>query len=275
MPGLNTTGRPQTTDYNLGRGILYAAPLVNGIPGPYRDLGNCTEFTISAEQEELEHQSSREGLRVTDKRVTLSQSFGISFTLDELNFENQALFFAGTTSTTGTNGAIAGFAKHELVSDLEVGRWYDIKSSTGVRAYNIEAADLTVEEGATTLVLGTDYELDLVMGRIFFPGSVNAAAGDDIDVTLAANATAGGLDQVNGLLSSSIPLALKFVGKNPANEDKATEYQFHQVTFAPEGDFSLIGDDWTTIPLTGTAERNAAVPDVSKTLTITYPRSQP
>jgi len=143
-----------------------------------------------------------------------------------------------------------------------------------VRAYNIEAADLTVEVGSDLLVLDTDYELDLVMGRIFFPGTSTAPAGSDVDVTLAANAGAGGLDQVNGLLSSSIPLALKFVGKNPANEDKATEYQFHQVTFSPEGDFSLIGDDWTTIPLSGTAERNAAVPDTSKTLTITYPTGQ-
>lgn len=270
MAGINTTGKPRTTDYQLGRGKLYAATLTNGIAGPYRDLGNCPEFSVTGEIETLEHQSSRGGLRVTDKRVTLSQTLNISFTLDEINHENLALFYAGNTSTSTVNAAIAGFAKYEMIASVEVARWYDIKNSTGGRAFDIDADDITVEVGATTLVLNTDYELDLEMGRIFFlPTSSDVANTDSIDVTLSAKAGARTLQQVDALLTSSVPVALKFIAENPANSDVKTEYQFHQVTFSPEGDSSLIGDDWTTLPFSGTAERNEAVSDTSKTLTIT------
>lgn len=270
MAGINTTGKPRTTDYQLGRGKLYAATLTEGVAGAYRDLGNCPEFSVTGEIESLEHQSSRGGLRVTDKRVTLSQTLNISFTLDEINHENLALFYAGSVDTSTVNAAIAGFAEHEMIASVEKGRWYDIKSGAGLRAFDIEAADLTVEEGVNALVLNTDYELDLEMGRIFFlPSSSAVSNGDAINVTLAAEATARTLQQVAGLLSSSVPVALKFIAENPANSDVKTEYQFHQVTFSPEGDSSLIGDDWTTLPFSGTAERNETVSDTSKTLTIT------
>ena len=43
MPGPNTTGLPQTEDYNLGRGIIYLATInaTTGKPdaGGWRDVG--------------------------------------------------------------------------------------------------------------------------------------------------------------------------------------------------------------------------------------------
>ena len=80
MPGVNTTGVPNTNDYNLGRGIVYFSLLdTNGLPtGGYRDLGNAPEFNVSFETETLEHQASRLGLKVTDKEVVISQKCKLS-----------------------------------------------------------------------------------------------------------------------------------------------------------------------------------------------------
>lgn len=275
MPGRNLTGLPNTEDYTLGRGIVLFAPLVNGIPGAYRDLGNAPEFNISIETETVEHQSSRQGLRVVDKEVVISQKVSLSLTLDELNHENLALVFSGT-STTFTNGAIAGFAEHEMVTGVALGRHYDIKSAAGVRAYGILAANLLVENATVpgVLVLGTDYTLDLEMGTIFFLSTATGiSAGQAVDVTLTAAAGAPTVDEVRGLTTSAVVGALKFVSINPANADKKVEYQFHQVALKPTGDFSLISDEFTTMTLEGAAERNLLASPLSPTLTVRTTRA--
>lgn len=266
----NLTGQPNTDDYNLGRGILYFALLdIAGKPGAWRDLGNAPSFTITQEAETLEHQSSREGLKVTDKEVVISQAVTCAFTLDEVNSENLALLFSGAQAAH-TNVAIAGFTEFAMVPNgagtLQLGRWYDLVNSSGERAYDVLAADLTVKTNITspaTMVLGTDYLLDSEMGRIFIIHTSSLAATAIADskgllVTLTARAGARTVEEVRGLTQVSVKGALKFISSNPANDGQKAEYTFHQVTLKADGDISLIGDDWTTMPFTCKAERNAA-----------------
>ena len=270
MPGINDLGTPNTNDYNLGRGVVYFALLdTDGTPLGYRDLGNAPEFNISVESETLEHQSSREGLKKTDKEVVISQKVNLSLTLDEINFQNLALLFAGETAAH-TNVAVAGFSEHAMIASLVKGQWYDIVNSSGERAYDISADDLTVKiDGGATLTKDTDYTVDEKMGRLFFlSGSGNTSDTDTIDVTLAANAQAGDVDEVQALTKTAVQGALKFVGKNPAASDHQTEYQFHQVSLKAEGDFSLIGDEFTTMGFTAVAEANENADAASPTLTI-------
>jgi hypothetical protein len=271
MPAPNSTGLPRTTDYFIGRGKLYFAPLTNGIPGAYRDLGNAPSFSISVEVETLEHQSSREGLKTVDTEVVISQKVTANFTLDEVNAENIAEFLSGESSTH-TNAAIAGFAEHQMITNVVLGRWYDIKNAAGERAYDIDSADLTVEkQGApdVPLVENTDYTLDLVMGRIFFLSTaVNCAAGDEIDVTLAADANAAAVTEVRALTQTTVSGALKFIAVNPNDGDKETEFQFHQVKLKGDGEFALISDEFASMSFTAAAERNETADADSPTLTI-------
>jgi hypothetical protein len=271
MPGPNTTGLPNTADYNLGRGIVYFAELENSLPGAYRDLGNCTEFNISIEVETIEHQSSRQGLRVVDKEVVISQKMTLTLTLDELNHENLALWTSGAKATH-TNVAVAGFTKYEMVESIELGRHFDIVNSSGERAYDVDLADLTLNNGTTdaALVSGTDFTLDEEFGTIFILSTAtNITAGVPLDVTLAAKAGASAVNEVQGLKTSSVTGALKFVSENPANNDARTEYQFHQVALKPTGDFGLISDEYTQMQFEGAAEANAtAGGSDSPTLTI-------
>lgn len=272
MPGKNTTGKPNTDDYNLGRGIIYFAPLDdNGRPMGYRDLGNSPEFNLSIEVETLEHTSSRRGLRVVDKEVIISQGLSLNFQLDELNHQNLAAVFSGDTATH-TNAAVAGFSSYEMIASVEQGRWYDIVDSNGNRAYGISAADLTVEVGGSAAVLDEDYEVDETMGRIFIlSGSTTITEGASVDVTLAANANAGDVDRVRGLTRTNVIGALKFIAENPAANDARTEYQFHKVSLKSEGDISLIGDEFTTLGFTAAAEANEDASPDSPTLTISHP----
>lgn len=278
MPGLNLTGLPNTNDYNLGRGIVFFGVIdaITGLPVNYRDLGNAPEFNVSIESETLEHQSSRLGLKSTDKEVVISQKMSLSLTLDEINFQNLAQLFSGVTATH-TNPAIAGFAEildFVAAANVVLGRWYDLKDSTGERVYDIQqTADVLLENGSAgnpgVLVDGTDYTLDLKMGRFFLlTTATNIVNGEEIDFTLTANASAVNLDEVQALTTTSVVGGLKFISENPASNDHQTEYMFHQVSLKAEGDFSLIGDEFTQMQFTAVAEKNALADATSPTLTV-------
>lgn len=250
----NTTGLPNTDDYNLGRGRLYFAILdATGLPQAYRDLGNVPEFRSSMNTETLKHQSSRKGLRVTDKEVTVSQDLELTFMFDEFNTANLAALFSGQVASY-TNAAIAGFAVHTMVPDanLELGRWYDIKNSVGQRAYDINTADVTVttnEASPISLALGVDYDLDLTQGRLFVISTsakvaTSITGGKGLRVTLAVKSTARTVTEVRGLVSSAPEGTLKFIAINPANDDEETEFNFWNVSLKADGDLNLIGDDW-------------------------------
>lgn len=296
MPGINTTGLPNTEDYNLGRGIVYFAPLSSvvdslNLPLGYRDLGNAPEFSISLETETLEHQSSRTGLKVTDKEVVISQKITLALTLDEINFQNLAALLSGDSSqTTPTNPAIAGFSIiTQWIGSVVLGEWYDMTDATsptpgdatsvpsGDRAYDIDLDTETLAVNPATPLArdipGTpgDYVTDIEMGRIFFltnPAEAALVDGVAIDFTLAASATARELDEVQSLTKTAVLGALKFIAENPASSDKQTEYQFHKVSLKAEGDFSLIGDEFTQMQFTAVAERNEQADPDSPTLTV-------
>jgi hypothetical protein len=263
MPGINISGRASTDDYLVGRGILYFSSLTADLPaGGYRDLGNAPSAKLTATTDKIDHKSSRSGLATIDKTIITGQKFEFSCELDEVtNFENLAFALSGSiASPQPTNSAIAGFAEYEMISAVAEGRWYPIQNATGVRAYDIATANLTVEkQGAPDVLLveGTDYEVDEQMGRIFFiQGGANYAPGDDIDVTLAADAGAVVLERVWALTSTPTAGALVFIGENPANNDAQIEMQIHKIALALDGDLGFISDDVSKFSLKGVCELN-------------------
>lgn len=280
MPGLNTSGAPNTRDYTLGRGITrFAALTAAGLPDSdgFRDLGNATEFNITMTVEDVLHQSSRTQLKFTDKRCTVSQEVGISFILDELNFQNVAAYFAGTTEIYDNPHDLTWAATAAIVTtSLKLGSWYQLKSDTGARAYNLDATgaviDLVQDPAGTPVSLAADdYEIDLVMGLVrFLGGGASSLADSDIigfAITTGAT-TPQDLDQVNALLVADVSGALLFVQENACDEGQKTEYQFHRVSLSADGDMPLIGDEFATLGFTGVAEANNGVPDTSKVLTV-------
>lgn len=279
MPGSNTSGAPNTRDYVLGRGIVRLAQLTAaGLPDSegFRDLGNATEFNITVAVEDIRHQSSRSGLKITDKRCTISQEVGVSFILDEINFENLAMFLSGSQELYD-NAHDATFVDAVISTAVNLGNWYQLKNADAVqqRVYNLDAAGVvyTVEKDDVAdvlLVEGVDYEIDEVMGLIrFLPTSILIADGDGALLNLSAAATTPqDLDQVNALAEHDVTGALLFIQENACDEGQKTEYLFHKVSVASEGDFALIGDEFATLAFTGVAEVNSGVSDTSKVLTV-------
>ncbi len=288
MPGLNNTGAPNTRDYTLGRGIVRLAALTAaGLPDSdgFRDLGNSPEFNITVAVEDVRHQSSRTQLKFTDKRCTISQEVGITFILDEMNFQNLSDFFSGSTEVYDNPHDVI-WSTHEdsiITSSLKVGNWYQLfDDDSGAaehglnRIYDLGAAGVvfSVEEDPAgvpvPLVSGVDYEVDLEMGLIrFLPASVLVTDGDTVGwaLTVAAS-TPQDLDQVNALIRADVVGALLFVQTNACDEGNKSEYLFHKVSVSADGDLPLIGDEIQQASFTGVAEVNSGVTDTSQVLTV-------
>lgn len=260
--GVNQLGTPDIRNYALGRGRLFIARLDSSdVPYSWRDVGNASKVNYKVQTTEMEHQSSRAGVKDVDAVVITERKVTGSFMLDEIDFNNIALLTGGTAYTAQTNAAVAGFAEYQMIPSVVMGRWYDIRDSAGVRAYNVTAGDLTVEKSGspdTAMVLGTDYTLDSDMGRIFIlaTGSV-VVAGDAIDVTLAAAAGAKTLDVVKAFNDVSATYAIKFLSLNPVSSDAEGEYQWHKCRIRASSDDELVGDKFRELGFEFTSQRSS------------------
>jgi len=281
MPGINTSGAPNTRDYTLGRGIVRLASLTAaGLPDAngFRDLGNSPEFGITVSSEDVRHQSSRTQLKFTDKRVTVSQEVGITFILDEMNFQNLADYFSGGTETF-TNTHDTAWAAHEdsiVASSVKIGNWYQLKDDNGNRVYDLGAGGLiySFEEdpaSAATPLVASDYEIDEEMGLVRFlsTGTSTLADGEVIGFAITTGAGAGqDLDQVNALTEADVTGALLFIQENASDQGSKSEYLFHKVSLSSDGDLPLIGDEIQQASFTGVAEVNSGVTETSQVLTV-------
>ena len=87
-------------NYFIGKGIV---SFKKTGAAEYRDLGNVPELEWTPELDELEHFSSRQGVRTRDKTVIIEKKATMRLILEEWTTENLALAFLGDVETTGTS----------------------------------------------------------------------------------------------------------------------------------------------------------------------------
>ncbi len=273
----NTSGLPDTGDYALGRGVIYMAEIdtSTGLPNSdgWLDLGNAPQINLSIEEETLEHRSSRSGTATVDKSVTISKKATISFQLDEINQKTVELFFSGL-SDTFVNPAVAGEAEQVAkYPNVKLGRWYDLTTDDGIRIMGVDVGDLVIEKDAgmdVPLVEGTDFTWDATWGRFrLHEDAVNVAEGDEVNVTVTADAMAPSpINRTKALMSTNRLVALKVIGVNPANNDEETEWEIHQVQLKADGELALIGEEFMVAGFTGVLEANTQGYPTSPYMTI-------
>ena len=279
MPGINTTGAPNTRDYAVGRGLIRFAlnNSTTGLPDldGFRDLGNAPEFTISQTTEDLKHANSRDCLKFTDKRFVISQEVGIGFQLDETrNFQNLAFFLSGGTGTYD-NAHDTVVVDAVITTAVKLGSWYELRGDAGRRVYNLDAVGVVYnldKSGAPDVLLveGTDYEIDEQMGLVrILPAAVNITTGDTLEFSISTVATTPkDLDQVNALTTSEIKGTLLFIQDNAGDCGQKIEWRFHQANVSPDGDLPMIGDEVSVMAFSGIAEINSFITDPSQVLTV-------
>jgi hypothetical protein len=93
---------PNVLNYAIGKGNVFMK--IEG--GEWRHIGNCPEFEFTPEIEELEHNSSMEGVRVVDRTEVLAKRGTLRVVMEEITPENLAIAVLGELDPETTAGGV-------------------------------------------------------------------------------------------------------------------------------------------------------------------------
>lgn len=252
-------GTAAPSKYGLGRGAFYFAELT-AADVPDADgwiyVGNSRRGVLNTNRDYLEHFSSITGVRNLDARIPITEGFSVGFTPEELNEKNAEMYLSGESAAL-TNAAIAGFTQYEMISAVELGRYYPVVNSSGVQAFGFAAGDLALEENGgagTPLVAGTDYTVLSAEGMILIHSdATNVADGEAIDATLTADATLNTMRRMSIMAREEFNVSLKFIGESPRNGRKY-ELWIPKASISADGGMDIITEqDLIGLPLMATA----------------------
>lgn len=230
-------------NYTLGRGRLYFAQYLLGTQTPKgeRYFGNTPDLNLTIESENLDHFSSDRGIREKDDSVPLQTNRTGSFSTDNIDPANLALFFFGTS---GIATQASGTVTDEPVTDVEIGLFYQLGSSQANPAGVRDITTVTVSKAAGgALVENIDYKIDLALARVEILKGGAIVNGDDLVVDYTKSAKSREF-----VVSGGTPIEgqLRFVADNPRGNNY--DYLMPWVKVSANGDFALKGDEWQVIP---------------------------
>jgi hypothetical protein len=226
----------------LGRGKLYFDRWLPGTTTPTgaRMLGDCAKFDILPSVQTKDRYLSTKATATKLATVNITQQHMVQIEMGEYDPETVAVALLGDTALV--TQAATPVTGESLTTSVNLGRIYQ----TAKRLIGT----ITVHQGATVLVAGTDYEVeDATMGLIrILPTSVTVTAGSAITIDYTPTAIiAPGLTKVSAGLESKIDGKLLFVG-DPA-QGHQWDGEFWHVRFTPNGALSLITSDFANIPV--------------------------
>ena len=221
-------------------------PIVNGVERQadakgFRYLGSSKELNLTQENETLEHKSSECGFNTTDEEIIISSKLTGSFTLDNINTENLAMFFAGEVSNQ---------TQTEATGKTEIRKVYP---SLGYRLGTSKENAKAGTPATATLVEGVDYEYTPETGFLMI-GDTNStsqikAEGTWVVVTYDLKKAAREVIISKG---QSIVGEFLFRGCNAKGENR--QYWMPKVRLSPNGDFALKGgEEWSQMAFNITA----------------------
>lgn len=242
-------------DLYLGRGEVYFDRFdASGLRTGERFLGNCSVFKIGLTDETKEKYSAAEATAPLIKQVNTRRTPEISITLDEYDQDKLALFHMGRATGLAQTGASATNIVPPA-GRVKKGAWFPMESPVGTPrrgtvALPITAVTLTGAAGTPVYVLGTDYSVDLVSGRVYIiPGGAILDGGAlQLNFTFPT-LTATTAPYVEAGTSNFIEGFLRFKSKQATGP--SMEVEVWKVSIAPDGDQDLIGDDFGEYALKG------------------------
>lgn len=225
--------------YFSGQGKVFVAPLVAGVPGIFRWLGNVPDFAPKFETSKLEHKESYTGQRLTDANITTENKSSISATIEDWSRENLAMATRGTASQT-TSGAVLDEASP---SAIEAGQIWVLKNP------KISALSVTDSSGTPLTISPADYTVDLDFGTIV--PKANAITGSTLP--LLATYTKGAVEVVSFYTKGVEEVALRFEGINTADNNKKVLVEIYRVALDPTQELGLITEELGQFKMEGNA----------------------
>ena len=250
-----TRGKTETYVLPNGRIEFNVFPLTNGTADKskakgFRYLGSCKELTLTQESEMLEHKSSECGLNKTDLEVPISSKLTGSFTSDNINGENLALFFAGDVSSVVQNQATGRTEVIQIFPSLGYRLGVTAQNPNGVFSAEITKIDLfanaaNANSGTSstgTLVADKDYEFNSEMAYLMIGDTASTTLVPETGVwaKVTYNLKNAKREVVISKGQNTIGEML-FRGCNAYGENR--QYWLPKVRLSAEGDLSLKGGE--------------------------------
>lgn len=207
---------------------------------------NTTKLAIKVESESKQRTSSRKadyGQVLDDVRIP--KPTVINWAFDDQPTELVAMALMGEVVTI--NDASGALTDHAITLPADQ-KWVEVGQK------NFTAAGLMVKQGATELVLNTDYEFNYALGLIRAVKGGKVDAGGAVTFTGQYNARSG--KRINGALNSQIRVRLFGEGENLAN-GKQVEFEIYDVSMSPSSELDLASTDFVGAEFEGTAKISA------------------
>ncbi len=228
----------------LGRGKVFFNRLSPaGVATGYKMLGEVSKLELSTEDDILEMRDHTVASTPVLKKVVRQRDAKVSLTFHEMDKENLALALMGSVAAfIQTSGSVVA---ESLTTSVVKGHSYKTLAR--------QISTIVVKKGATTLALGTDYDIaDATTGLIHMKEtSVTVVDGDAITVDYAKAAIAApGLGRVVGGNATFIEGAMLFVGDNATGP--SADIEIWKCSLSPSGVLGLIQDEFAGVDLEGT-----------------------
>lgn len=223
------------TNYHIGRGPLMVADRdASGNPGALEDVGEVM-ISIEVTKEFKSNISSRHEVNSTDAHVPVSQEVKGTLSLKESTAKNLERILHGT-KTANAGGSVTAQA---FPTGIAAGETHRLPGFSGI------ASALTIVDSngtPATLVLGTDYTVDLNYGTVTFISVAGKTQPFKASYTQAAST------RVSILTKRVINKFLRFHGLNIGNNDGARRFlsELYDCTLMPASKVELKGDDFAT-----------------------------
>lgn len=216
-----------------GQGIVSIAErLPSGLPGVFRELGNCPSFELGLTEETVERTESMSGQRLPFRKMTRTRGGTLTLQTDEFNKANLALAVVGSVTQVAAGTPVTNWA---LPTDLQVG---DI---VALPALNVAANTLTITDStsgtAVDLVLDTHYSYDPLSAEI----KILSLAG--ITQPLTADFTPGGHVAVGAFQAASKEYWVRLKGINTDTSERGVTDIF-RCKINPATALALINEDF-------------------------------
>lgn len=222
-----------TTDYSyIGSGPIYLREI--GATTGLLEIGNCSalSFSVSEEVKELKDYTNPGG--GTYNEVRRIEAVEVSMTLHSLSPANLARATYGAASAVAA-GTVTGESQVAYKGAFIPFNFLPAATPAPV-----------VKKGATTLVVGTDYEIR--PGGVVITSTTSVITNGD---TITIDYTKAGSDVVQALVNSGKEYEMVFDGLNEARSGKRTRVRAHRVKIGAASDLGLIGDEYAALEVSG------------------------
>lgn len=249
------TSTPSPTNTVFGRGAIYFDRFdANGVrSGQFKHLGNCSNFASSV---------SSDSVDLINYLENTSAPYNTAIKSTDVELKIEGFEFAPSVLAPVFMGDVSSYTQAAVTVTTET---IAAASLTGLKGSffkaawrNISAA--TMLQGTATLVSGTDWEIANAYTGLFRvkPGG-SVADGTALKVNYTAAALTAGstaLETIRIFNQSNIYGQILFVPNNSSGPN--LELVAWYCSLKPDGDISLISDDWAKWSMSGKMLSDAA-----------------